>query len=49
MFASTKRFTTAVELINGLEVKPLSKVLSRLLAALPDKVCATRQVSSGMS
>ena len=40
MFASTKRFRSAVELINGLEPKPLMKILGRLLAALPDKVRA---------
>ena len=40
MFASTKRFRSAVELVNGLEPKPLMKILGRLLAALPDKVRA---------
>ena len=40
MFATTKRFSAATELINNLEPKPLSKILGRLLVALPDKVRA---------
>ena len=40
MFATTKRFSAATELINNLEQKPLSKLLGRLLVALPDKVRA---------
>ena len=40
MFATTKRLSQAVALINGLEVKPFSKILGRLLTALPDKVRA---------
>ena len=40
MFASTKRFGAAVGVINRVEVKPLSKILARLLASLPNKVCA---------
>ena len=36
--ASTKRFRAAVELINGVEPKPLSKILGRVLSSLPDKV-----------
>ena len=38
MFASTKRFRAAVELINGVEPKPFSKILGRVLSSLPDKV-----------
>ena len=41
MFATTKRFSAATELINNCaEPKPLSKILGRLLVALPDKVRA---------
>ena len=37
MFASTRRFGAAVGVINRVEVKPLSKILARLLASLPNK------------
>ena len=41
LFTQTKRFTAAVELINGLETKPLSKILGRILSALPEKKVRT--------
>ena len=44
MFASTKRFGAAVGVINRVEVKPLSKILARLLASLPNKVCARKGI-----
>ena len=36
-FPTTKRFTAAVEILNGLDAKALAKILARLLKALPDK------------
>ena len=36
-FPTTKRFTAAIEILNGLEGKALARILQRLLRALPDK------------
>ena len=37
-FAQTKRFTSAVEVINAADLERFPKLLSRLLKALPSKV-----------
>jgi len=37
MFPSTKRWTAAVEVINAADAAPLSKVLARMLRALPER------------
>ena len=42
-FTATKRWTAAVALINAAEPAPLSKVLARLLKALPEKKVRQRE------